>query len=115
VEVFGGGAVGVIDNFKEARFICRDGCKEREDGSGGPGAPGEMEALLKSIVGNRPHRKVRGIPLHHASQLRHPGIFAEGQPMEVRLPKSPIPGTELTAGNPFSHSLPNSFPWEGPV
>jgi len=50
VEVFGGGAVGVIDNFKAATFI-RGGRKKRVRNwlSVDRGHRGEVEALLSAI------------------------------------------------------------------
>ena len=96
VEVFGGGAVGVIENFKEARFIHRG----RMQRAGGwfrvdRGHRGEMEALVKSVVENGP-APVRFEEYLYTTQatLAIGESLREGQPVEVTLPQ-PLEFTDL--------------------
>lgn len=56
VEIFGGGAVGLIDNFRCARFVCQ-GRTSRMSNWGSPdrGHRGELETLLDAIrIGGTP-------------------------------------------------------------
>ena len=89
VEVFGGGAVGVIENFKEASFIHRG----RVQRSGrwfrvDRGHRGEMEALVKSVIekGPAPVRFEEYLYTTRATLAVEESLRG-GQPVEVHLPE----------------------------
>ena len=91
IEVFGGGAVGVIDNFKRARFT--QGGRVRESKRwfrADRGHRAEMECLVKAILGGGPSPVPFWEYLYTTqATLAIQASLREGQPVEVRLPGPP--------------------------
>jgi predicted dehydrogenase len=93
VEVFGGGAVGVIENFKEASFI-RGGRVRRAKKwfRADRGHRAEMETLAGSIIENGPAPvRFEEYLCTTRATLAVLESLREGKPVEVRLPDPPEP------------------------
>jgi predicted dehydrogenase/threonine dehydrogenase-like Zn-dependent dehydrogenase len=109
VEVFGGGAVGVIENFKEASFTHGGRVRRakrwfRAD----RGHRAEMEALVKSVIdkGPAPVRFEEYLCTTQAT-LAVGESLREGRPVEVHLPdpSRDFIGTQISTDYKFAKDL----------